>query len=103
MVSAEKIARVPSFRNVGVGHAGQPRRCADKIHDFLRSYLHDSYQRLATGRLKAWRNIGTDDTIKRLPRRVPQRSALEVRERADAPGKVGMPNARTSVCSPCPA
>ena len=54
----------------------------DRIHEFLRSYLHDPNQKTRYWTVEGLAHIGTDDTIKDFLDVFRNDPALEVRERA---------------------
>ena len=71
-----------SVCHVGTGHASESRCELEKIHEFLRGYLHDPDERTRHWTVEGIAHLGTDDTIKDFLGVFRNDPSLDVRERA---------------------
>jgi hypothetical protein len=82
MASAEKSPAYRPYATWELGMLANRGVAPEKIHDFLRSYLHDPTQKTRFWAVEGLAHIGTDDTIKDFLDVFRNDPALEVRERA---------------------
>jgi hypothetical protein len=82
IASAEKSPAYRPYATWELGMLANRGVGRDKIHDFLRSYLHDPTQKTRFWAVEGLAHIGTDDTIKDFLDVFRNDPALEVRERA---------------------
>jgi hypothetical protein len=82
MASAEKSPAYRPYATWELGMLANRGVARDRIHDFLRSYLHDSNEKTRFWTVEGLAHIGTDDTIKDFLDVFRNDPALEVRERA---------------------
>jgi HEAT repeat protein len=82
MASAEKSPDYRPYATWELGMLANRGVAREKIHDFLRIYLHDPNQKTRFWAVEGLAHIGTDDTIKDFLDVFRNDPALEVRERA---------------------
>jgi len=82
MASAEKAPNYRPFATWELGMLANRGVEADKIHDFLRGFIHDPNQKTRYWTVEGLAHLGTDDTIKDFLDVFRNDPSLEVRERA---------------------
>ncbi|MFZ0420630.1 MAG: HEAT repeat domain-containing protein [Candidatus Sulfotelmatobacter sp.] len=82
MASAEKSPSYRTFATWVLGMLANRGVAPEKIHEFLRSYLHDPMEKTRYWTVEGLAHLGTDDTIKDFLDVFRNDPSLEVRERA---------------------
>jgi len=82
MASAEKSPSYRPFATWVLGMLANRGVAPEKIHEFLRSYLHDPNEKTRHWTVEGLAHLGTDDTIKDFLDVFRNDPSLEVRERA---------------------
>jgi hypothetical protein len=82
MASAEKSPAYRPYATWELGMLANRGVAPEKVHDFLRSYLHDPTQETRYWAVEGMAHIGSDDTIKDFLDVFRNDPSLEVRERA---------------------
>jgi hypothetical protein len=82
MASAEKSPSYRTFSNWVLGMLANRGVEPERIHEFLRSYMHDPMEKTRYWTVEGLAHLGTDDTIKDFLDVFRNDPALEVRERA---------------------
>lgn len=82
MISAEKMASYRPFATWELGMLANRGVEPERIHEFLRGYLHDSNEKTRYWTVEGLAHLGTDDTIKDFLDVFRNDPSLEVRERA---------------------